>query len=162
MDNDSSCDNVISNMKIIDDSINVFMQQTMFAKYVLKCSNINVNDEVEMENKKHSLITEVWRQAQYHHRNTNHLNGSSTLKDKKEGTNIMNNVLAVILQLFQTKMLIIDDLLVLCWQYCSNYDSNNVNNNDNDDNNIIKNESPNDNENSTNLCSFPNIMLILY
>ena len=51
LDNDSSCDNVISNMKISDDSSNVFMQQTMFAKYFLKCSNINANDEVEMEKK---------------------------------------------------------------------------------------------------------------
>ena len=134
LDDDRSEDNVMSNMKTIEDSSNIFMQQTMFAKYFLKCLNINVNDEVEMENKKHSLITEVWRKVHYHHRdfmtnelyrNINDFDGLLTLKDKKEGIKVMDNILAVILRLFETKMLIRDDLLVLCWQYCSNYDSNN-------------------------------------
>ena len=149
---DGSNDISTSNMKSIETARDLFMKQTMFGKYFLRCLSIDVEDDIDLKIKNLVLYMHIAQTNKYVTLKTctngelflslNQLRG---LKLNDDDDNRLNDakfaekMLSVVMRLIETKMVVTDDLLILCWEYAkasqNKYNADkNVYNYDSDDN----------------------------
>ena len=106
-------------MKSIEVASDLLMQQMSFAKYFLKTIGIQVNDKNEINIKHEELIGRVkdyFEDSFYY--SFNELEGLKLMNaSEKVGMNILNEILFVMIELLNKKVVINDSLLVLCLQY---------------------------------------------
>ena len=117
-----------SNMKSIETARDIFMKQTIFSKYFLRCLGINVEDDIDLQikNKLLRIYNVPTATSIYIKKCTNvelfvrlrelcglELGDNEQLNDTK----FAEKILLVVMRLIETKMVITDDLLILCWEY---------------------------------------------
>ena len=118
-----------SNTKSIENTARLLLTQIMFAKYYLVCLGINVNDDYNVEIRKHILDGDNNRQVREFvsdelYVKLNDLGSGLSVAHKiKDGKNVINGTLSVVNKLIDAKMIISDDLMILCWVYCNSIDS---------------------------------------
>ena len=120
----------VSIMKSMEDICDVLLKQIMFSKYFLVCMGINnVGDDVEMKIEQEFLngscrpyMTDVL----YVQFDKLQAVLSVVGENKKEmnAINVMNTILSILIKLIDTRMIISDELLMLCWVYYNVIDNN--------------------------------------
>ena len=120
-DKDNNNMNVVSSVKSITDRCDLFIKQTLFAKYLLVSLGINVIAEVT--NIPHEAEEAIGGFGGFKRMfegdelyvDFNHFVGLCTKTNN--GSNGMHSIYESILRLISTKTSINDNLLILCWQY---------------------------------------------
>ena len=151
-----------STMKSIETIRDLFMKQTMFGKYFLRCLGVDVEDDIGPSYKQLSLrLYDVPTATDICLKNCDSgelfvsLNGlrGLALNDVSNNNAIFaEKILSAAIRLIDTKMVITDDLLVLCWEYVKTRKSNQTldwkqkSSNDNDENK----DNDNNNDGSSN------------
>ena len=128
--NSSNFDDLpVSIMKSMEDICDLLFQQIMFSKYFLLCLGINnVTDDVEMKIKQEKLgnskrefmsdvlyvpLDKLQPALSVVGINENEINKTNEIN----GANVMNGILSSSMRLLDKRMIISDELLVLCWVY---------------------------------------------
>ena len=130
----------VSNMKSLYDEADVLFKQIMFSKYFLLCLGINVNDDVDIKSSQEILTylgggvkkkVRYYMNDELYYRLGKLTSGLSIVGDDdvKNGLNIINGIISVVMKLIETKMIIQDELVILSWIYC-NYCSRSGSNSD--------------------------------
>ena len=133
-------ENFASN-KSIDEKYEQFQKQSMFSRYFLTCLGCDVNN-IEQINMKHELLESYDRRGNIFYKDLysddfyrkysqfSGLNGNSSVicKNTKEANLLMSNVVLGVIRLLETKMVISQDLLILCFEYCKMVSNENKNN----------------------------------
>ena len=133
-------------MQSIQDSCDLLLKQLMIAKYVLICLEIdNVTDDFEVKSEKHKLndgsvdkvtVGEFMSDQFYVKldklKDTLSVIDSDQFDHKINGVSVVNGIVSVVMKLMDTKMVISDDLMLLCWIYCDSIRSSK--------NNAVKNQ----------------------
>ena len=126
--NNSENDLSVSVMKSMEDICDLLLKQIMLSKYFLVCLGINnVNDDVEMKITHEQLFTtNVEFMTDVLYVPLDKLQGRLSVVGKTQnGINVMNGVLSILIQLLDTRMIISDELLMLCWVYYNAIDNKN-------------------------------------
>ena len=116
---------IIPSAKSIEDTCDLFLKQTFFAKYFLLCLGINVIDPITNSTKEECGLTRQ-RDPKIFDGNYKfmsdelYVNCSDfiglTLEDTN-GINIAQGIYDATMKLLSSKMPISDEFLILCWQY---------------------------------------------
>ena len=127
----SSNDLSVSIMKSMEDICDLLLKQIMFSKYFLVCLGINnVNDDVDMNTKQEELhyakrtyMSDVLYVSLDKLQTVLSVVGKNKTKNIN-GVNVMHGVLSVLKVLLDKRMIISDELLMLCWVYYNVIDNN--------------------------------------